>query len=382
MKRNILAAGATLLLLSFSCQNQGKDATANEEAGHAAEPAGGHEGEIVLDSAHARAAGVKTATVQPGPFRDAIVTTGQILSATGDEATLVANTAGIVSFAGRYAEGSSVRQGSTVFTIATDRMQDGDPVEKARVAYAAARAEYERAKSLVQDQIISQKDFTAIEADYETARITYEAMAAGQGRNGTAVRAPLSGYVKSCLVKEGDYVTAGQPLMTLTQQRRLYLRADVPERHYAALGRIASARFTTAYDERTYDTEELHGRLMAYGRASGDTAPYVPVTFEFDNRGSLIPGAYAEVYLLTDERENVISVPRTALTEEQGAYFVYVEHDPGIFEKREVETGGSDGRRTEIRRGLKAGEKVAVEGAMHLKLAGARSVIPAHNHQH
>lgn len=384
MKRNFLTAGAALLLLLCSCQNQ-PDGNASAGAGapaREADEAAGHEGEIVLDSAHARTAGIRTATVQPGPFHNVIATSGQILTATGDEATLVANVAGIVSFAGRFTEGSAVRQGSTVFTIATDRMQDGDPVEKARVAYAAAQAEYERGKGLVKEQIISQKDFTTLQANYETARIAYEALAADRGRGGIAVRASMSGYVKACLVKEGDYVTAGQPLMTLTQQRRLYLRADVPERYYASLGRIGSARFTTSYDDRTYDMQELHGRLMAYGRTASDTAPYVPVTFEFDNRGDLVPGAYVEVYLLTDERQGVLSVPRTALTEDQGVYFVYVQHEPNIYQKREVTLGDTDGQRVEIRRGLKAGETVAVENVMHIKLAAARSIIPAHDHQH
>jgi len=53
----------------------------------------------------------------------------------------------------------------------------------------------------------------------------------------------------------------------------------------------------------------------------------VPVTFEFDNKGEVIPGSFVEVFLLSSPMENVISLPRTALTEEQGGYFVYLQLD-------------------------------------------------------
>ena len=294
----------------------------------------------------------------------------------------MAGVTGIVSLARDFTEGSPVAKGGTAFIIATDRLQDGDPVEKARVAFETARGEYERGKRLVQDKIITQKDFATLSADYETARIAYEAMTSGHARGGTAVKSPLSGYVKSLLVREGDYVTAGQPLMTVTQQRRLHLRADVPERYYPQIAGIVSARFRTAYSERVYDLQELKGRLVARGRTVSDSSPYVPVTFEFDNRGDLLPGAYLEVYLLGKERQDVVSIPLTALTEDQGTRYVYVQEAADVYVKREVETGASDGCNVEILRGLRPGERVAVEGATHLKLASAKSVIPAHTHNH
>lgn len=384
MKKSIWTAGMALLFLAVSCRDKAEQATHEPEkpAAEATEAGGTHANDVHLDTARARAAGVVCRAVEAGPFHDVIQTSGRLLPATGDEATLVASVTGIVSLSGHFTEGSPVARGNAMFVIATDRLQDGDPVKKAQVAFETARGEYERGQRLVQDKIITQKDFSALRADYETARIAYEALAAGRGKEGSAVKSPISGYVKSLLVREGDYVTAGQPLMTITQQRRLHLRADVPERYYPQLAGIVSARFRTAYDDRVYDLQELRGRLVARGRAASDTAPYVPVTFEFDNRGDLLPGAYLEVYLLGKERQGVVSVPVSALTEEQGMRFVYVQETADIYEKREVETGASDGRRVEIRHGLQPGERVAVEGAMSLKLASSRSVIPAHTHNH
>ena len=65
---------------------------------------------------------------------------------------------------------------------------------------------------------------------------------------------------------------------------------------------IASSRQTLSpYDNKVYELGELKGRLLSYGKASGGTSFYVPVTFEFDNRGDVIPGSYVEVYLLSSE---------------------------------------------------------------------------------
>ena len=64
-----------------------------------------------------------------------------------------------------------------------------------------------------------------------------------------SVTAPLGGYIKNCLVQEGDYVSVGQPLVSITQNRRLFLRADVSEKYYGYLHSIQSANFRTPYDK-------------------------------------------------------------------------------------------------------------------------------------
>ena len=193
---------------------------------------------------------------------------------------------------------------------------------------------------------------------------------------------PINGYVKSCLVKEGDYVTVGQPLMTVTQTRRLMLKAEVSERYYPSVRQVVSANFKTPYNNRVYQLSELNGRLLSYGKASGDTSYYIPVTFEFDNRGEMTPGSFVEVYLLASERKDIISLPVSAITEEQGLNFVYIQLDEEGYRKQEVRLGGNDGQRVEILSGLKGGEKVVTQGAIHVKLASASNAIPAHTHHH
>ena len=75
-------------------------------------------------------------------------------------------------------------------------------------------------------------------------------------------------------------------------------------------------------------------------------------------------------------------VPVSALTEEQGAYFVYVRMCEESYRKQPVSLGLSDGNRVEIVSGLEGGEQVVTEGAIYVKLASASNAIPAHTHNH
>ncbi len=353
----------------------------DHEAEVAAHGAGASD-EIVVSPEKAEAAGIVVETVRPAAFREVIATSGQVLPVQGSERTLVANVAGVVSFPRPLVEGMAVRAQAPLLTLSSAHLQDGDPAERARIAYETAKTEYERAQRLVDDRIVSQKDFNTIRERYENARLAYEALLPSGNGQGVAVRAAESGYVKACLVKEGDYVTVGQPLVTLVRNDRLYLRADVPERYYSRLADVSTAHFRTSDSDTVYRLDDWHGRLLAYGQATGGGSYYVPVTFELENPGNVLPGAYAEVFLLGRERAEVISVPRSALTEEQGVHFVYLQLDASCYRKQAVTLGATDGQRVEIRSGLQGSERLVTRGAIHVKLASASNAIPAHTHNH
>ena len=383
--KNYILTGTLCMFLFGGC---GEHAHDHEHEGHDheaeihAEEKTAHSDEIVLTPEKAKAAGVEAEVIHPGAFREVIQAGGQILSAQGQEATVVAASSGVVSFSRKIAEGIEVGQGSELLSVSAEHIQEGDPVRKAKVAYEKAKEEYERAEKLVGSQIVSQKEFAALHEAYQKARLTYEALLPSKSGKGVAVKAPIGGFVKNCLVKEGDYVTVGQPLMTVTQMRRLVLKADVSERYYAQLPRIVSANFKTPYNNTVYSLENLGGKVLSFGKSSGDTSYYVPVTFEFDNRGDMVPGAFVEVFLLSGERQGVISLPESALTEEQGLYFVYLKLDDECYKKQEVQLGTSNGERVEILSGLKDGDTVVTRGAIHVKLAAASNAIPAHSHNH
>ena len=378
--KKYLFMGTALLFLCGACTQQHNHEA--EEAAHEAESHGGHSDEIILTPEKAKAAGVMVETVTPGTFREVIPTSGQVLAAQGDENTLVAATAGVVSFSRTVTEGMSVGRDVELLSVSAENLQDGDPVKRARIAYERAKGEYERAEKLIGERIVSEKEFNVLKENYENARIAYEALSPSKAGKGVAVKSPMAGYIKACFVKEGDYVTVGQPLLSVTQTRRLMLRAEVSERYYSRLHNIASANFQTPYDDKVYSLADLKGRLLSFGKSSDGTSYYVPVTFEFDNRGDVIPGSFVEVYLLASKRQNVLSVPVSALTEEQGLYFIYCQIDEECYRKQEVTVGANDGKRVEILSGLKGGEKVVTQGAIHVKLASASTAIPGHTHNH
>ena len=355
------------------------DAHAHEGHDHGHDH-GSNPDEIILAPHKAKAAGVASMEIQPKSFRQVIKASGEVQAAQGNESTIVANVAGVVSFQRSVTEGMQVGKGATIMTISASKLQDGDPAERARIAYEAAKADFDRASRLVESQIVSQKEFNAIKEKYENARIAYEALSKNQTKGGVAVSAPMGGYIKNLLVKEGDYVSVGQPLATVTQNNRLFLRADVSERYYKYLNNITSANFKTPYDNQVYELEALNGKLLSYGKSAGSF--YVPVTFSFDNKGEIIPGSFVEIYLLSKDMENSIVLPVEALTEEQGLYFIYIQKCEESYKKQEVKLGASNGKEVQILSGVHPGDKVVVKGAYHVKLASASNALPAHSHEH
>ena len=323
-------------------------------------------------------------TVSPGEFCNVIKVSGQIQSPTGEEQTVCATADGIVNFANpSITEGTAVAAGETIVTISARDLQDGDNVQKAKVAFETAEKEYRRAGELAGDKIISDKEFDQVRMSYETAKAAYEGMARSMTGNGVKVASPIKGYVKNRLAKQGDYVSVGDPILTVTQNRRLQLRAEVPENCAGELRNIGSANFRLAYDDTTYRLADLNGKLLSYGRASTANSFYIPMTFEFNNVGEIVTGAFAEVFLLANPRKEVLTVPMSALTEEQGVYYVYVQEKghQEAYRKTEVKTGQDNGERIEITGGLKSGDKVVTKGAYQVKLAATSTVIP-HGHSH
>ncbi len=351
-----------------------------------AEPAEAHahsEGEIVFTPQQAAAAGVKVETVTAGPFAEVTKVGGYVEVPAGGETVVSAPAAGIVTLASTArVEGQSLAGGATVARISAGGLPGGDPVEQARVAYETARLAYERGARLVADRIISQAQYESLRADYESARLAYEAQADGHTADGVAVKSPSAGYVKQVLVQQGEYVDVGQPLLILSSDRRMQLRAELPGRYFDRLGSVRSARFRTPYDDRVYDLDSLDGRLVACGRTTAGS-PYVPVVFDFAGGSSLVPGTAVEVWLVGTERQDVLSVPRSALTEEQGLYYVYVRTDDDAYRKQEVWPASDDGLRVAVARGLEGGEQVVVEGAVAVKLASLSGALPeGHSHEH
>lgn len=322
--------------------------------------------------------GVKSTVVEPTEFSEVIKVSGQVVSAPSDRAVVSAKSSGIISFARGIADGSQVRRGQAVASVSAKGMAGGDTNEAARVAYEAAKRELDRIKPLHADGIVSTRDYNAALQAYEQAKASYSGSASG-----SSAVAPASGVITTLLVKQGEFVNAGQPIAEISGSDQLTLRADLPEKYFRELRSITSAKFRTAYSNGVMDLATLKGR-RASGDATVGTRPgYIPVYFNFSNNGEIVPGTSAEVYLIGSSKGKVLSVPSTSLSEQQGQLFVFVQLDEDCFRKVPVQVGQSNGTDVEILSGLHEGERVVTEGTTFVRLAETSGVVPeGHSHTH
>lgn len=359
--------------------------TAEEHAGHNHESkATKHSDEIIFPKAQAAKTTFEVREIQPASFNQVVKTTGQVLAAPGDEAVIVATSNGIVSFSSnKLTEGTKVQKGQSLFQISSKDIAEGDYYTKVKATYEAAKASYDRAEALVKDKIISQKEFESTKLEFENAKTAYNAVSNNKTAKGVSVNAPINGHMKNILVKEGEYITVGQPLATVSQNQRLVLRAEVSQRYYNAMQSVKSANFKTPYDNKVYSLEDLNGRLLSFGKTSNENSFFIPVSFEFDNKGEVIPGSFVEVYLISSPIENTLSIPVSALTNEMGIYYVYVQIDEEGYRKQEVALGANNGKEVQIIKGLHPGDRVVTQGAYQVKMASASGAIPhGHSHEH
>lgn len=357
------------------------------EAGHGNESEHDHEHEdgiITFSVEQAKMAGLETETIGLGSFAEVIRVSGQVLAAQGDESAVVARTSGILTFTRDHlSEGSEVRNGEVLAKVSGRNIVGGDIVAQNNLLLATAEAAYRRAERLIADSIISQKEFERAKMEYESARL---AAKAGSGNDsGAEVTAPIKGFIKQVVVKQGEYVEAGQIVATVTKSCNLQLRAEVPEKYFSTLTKVRSANFKMGYDYEARSLDDMGGHLVAIGKIANEGSAYIPVTFEFANTGSVVPGAFADIWLIMHNRDNVLTIPVSALSESQGVYYAFIKHsgEDDCYERRELRIGASDGRRVEVLSGLSEGDNVVVKGVSQVKMAGAAGVIPdAHNHSH
>jgi len=327
------------------------------------------------------------APVKRKDFSQVIKTSGQLLSAPGDEMVVVAKASGILLFSSTsFYEGSAVRKGQSLFTISGEDLNEFNLDANYKIAkanYTKAKSDYERASELVKDKLITTKEFLNAKQTFEQAENELNTLSRNYSAKGKNSSSPMDGFVKNILVKEGQFVEAGQTIATVSKNKRLILQSFVSQQYFNQLAAISSANFTASANSKTiYNTTMLNGSKPTFGKSAMTNAPYISVTFEIDNMGSIIPGSVVEVYLKSESLPDVLVVPVSALIEEQGIFYVYVQTGGESFEKREVQLGVNDGFEVQVLKGIEEGERVVTKGAYQIKLATASGALPAHGHEH
>jgi len=326
------------------------------------------------------------APVQRQNFYIIIKTSGQVLSAAGDEEIITAGAAGIVSYTGNNTiAGTEVNSQTNLFSISGGDLTSGNvdaKFKEAKAHFEKAEADHDRAKELIGDKIISEKDFLDTKLKFENAKVAFDALSKNYSGMGQMVRSPIQGFVKSVLVSQGQYIEQGTPLAIISKNKKLILQANISQKYFSKLSSITDASFKTTSSDVVYDTKALNGKVISYGKSAGSNSPFIPISFEFDNPGNIIPGSVAEVFLKSSPIPDALVIPTSALTEEQGTFFVYLQTAGESFEKREVKLAASDGLNVQVISGLSEGERIVTKGAYQVKLASASGSMPEHGHEH
>lgn len=324
-----------------------------------------------------------TAHPEKRPFGQVIKTTAQIQSAQGDEVLVTARAGGVVTFSGNgMPEGINVSNGQTLLTIKGSGLAENNSAVRyaeAQNNFEKARADYERAKILAKDKIVPEKQLLEVKTQYENARSVYENLNQNFSAAGQTVKSPINGFVKQLYVTNGQYVEAGQPLTLIAQNKSLLLRAEVQQKYARDLLSVATATIRTVEDNKTYTLEELNGKILSVGKTTTADNYLIPVTLQINNVGRFVPGSFVELFLKAVSNTQALTIPITAVLEEQGTFFVFTQVTPELFEKREIKMGASDGINVEIISGLTEDDRIVTKGAILIKLSQATGTLDAHS---
>ena len=199
----------------------------------------------------------------------------------------------------------------------------------------------------------------------------------GEGK--VTLKSSLEGCVATLLVANGDYVEPGTPLAIVQRAGGVNLVAELPVRYAAQLQNITTVNVETAQG----DVHDMNGATTVVGNVA-NSCNMLPVTVSCNALPGVVTGSIVTLYLSSaDEAVHHVAVPRTALVEEMGNMFVFVQNNPVSFEKRSVKVGATDGRYVQLLEGVAPGERVVSKGGVILKLSqGAAALDPHAGHVH
>lgn len=376
MIKRILFIGALLSMLS-GCHGHDHDSHEEHDHDHAheAEKVDEHDEEpdgiVMLHDEMAERFGVTVDSIVAAPMGESLRCSASISRASGLEAIVAASNAGIVHYLVNV--GQTVGAGASIASVNPSAVTGGDPNRVAKAALDAAQAEVNRLKPLFDEKLVTAAEYQAAVAALAKAQAEYSPRAAG-GR----ATSPIAGTITALLAAEGAYVEAGAPLASVASDGQLTLTARTSAENYSRLKDVKDARVRTA-DGRTL----LLSALGAKGGGIAADGGYATISFSFNNDGTLAPGSTVEAWLISEGGAPVISLPLTAITEQQGEHFVYREVLPEHYLKVPVKLGTTDGERAVVLSGVNPGDRIVMTGVITLRLAESSEAIPeGHTHNH
>ena len=269
---------------------------------------------------------------------------------------------------------------------------------EARGALELARRAAERAESLRQEKIASEKEWLQARADHETAEIRTRAareklvrlgLSVGEvdaipGRGGTAgrgtlvLRAPSAGVVLEMHAVPGELVRPDQSILTVGDLSDLWLWADLYEDQLDRVVASEKETLRAGVTVKAYPAEVFPGTVDFVGPTMDEKTRTVKVRIAVKNlAGKLRAGMFAAVQLYLPGEEEALALPRSAVLSDQGRSFVFVHRQGEFYMRRPVQTGRTSLDWIEVTSGLAGGETVVSSGAFLLKSDVLRSKMGA-----
>ena len=335
---------------------------------------------------------VSVITVTPGTVAISTDLPGRL--APVREAEVRARASGIVQRR-LFTEGSYVQAGQPLFQI--DNAPYVANLETARASLATAEAtlakasaDVNRYRPLVAADAISKQEFDAAIAQQRLAqaqvRAAKAAIQTAQINVGYArVSAPISGRIGRALVTEGALVGQGEAtkLALIQQTDRLYVNLSQSAAEVTKLRQAAAAGQLQVVDGQAQvrivledGSEYAHPGRLLFTDATVDAATgQVTLRAEVPNPDNLLlPGMYVRVQVPQAQLQNAILVPQQAVNRGSTGDTVMVANADGSFAPRPVKIAGAQGNQWVVVDGLKAGEKVIVDGMSLVQMSGAKKI--------
>ena len=289
-----------------------------------------------------------------------------------------------------FREGALVKKGELLLTIdpapyaaEVDRAEAQVASAQARLSFS--RSEQERARRLWDEQAIAQRELDErvnagreAEANLRAAQASLQSARLNLGY--TQVRAPVAGRVGRIEVTVGNLVAAGPGapvLTTLVSVSPIYASFDADEQIVGkalkdlpggVAARSALAQIPVQMGTAASVGTPFEGRLQLIDNQVDARSGTVRVRASFENAdGSLIPGQFARIRMGQARTSRVMLVSERAIGTDQSKKFVMVVNAANKTEYREVTLGAPANGLRVIASGLKAGERVVVNGLQHVR---------------
>jgi HlyD family secretion protein len=318
----------------------------------------------------AEPADLPTFQVSRETLTESTVALGTIKPKVGAEVKVGSQLSGVVAKL-RVNVGDRVSKGDLLASLQDAEWRARVDTLRAELAAATAEVEYAQSELERSERLADIVPRTTVDTNRKNLKVRQAAvqqirqkLAESEILLGyTVIRAPVSGTIASVSTYEGETVAASfaaPTFVTILDLDRLEVQSYVDE---TDIGKVHTGQPVT-FRIDSYPDKELAGVVRAiYPKAElvNNVVNYVVIIDITDKLGLLIrPEMTAHVSFILEQRDGVISVPRSALLREGGRSFVVVRAGEE-WKKRPVKTGLQTPQRIEIVSGLQGGETIVAD---------------------